>query len=290
MDHELVSGDGRTIDEPQQRTKCDDHPTNEFDRRGDIAKMNVVRRITSVCHGRGFELLLVLSVLLLSAQLAWPSLIRWWRLPAPGIVGLDHFESHSMAPEHLIYLPIEYDRTQEWPLVVFLHGSGERGAEPNRLRNASPFRLKLPAIVAVPQCLPQITWQPADVAGLVKSLTARYRVNRGQVYLVGYSMGGFGAVDTAVAYPEMFAAVVPIAGGASSADVGKLRNVPLWAFHGAIDTVIPLTESERMVEAIRKAGGQPSLTIIADKGHGVCDDVCRRGDLWQWIFAQKCPH
>lgn len=204
-------------------------------------------------------------------------------------MGTDNFQSPSLATQHLIYLPEGYSGSREWPLVVFLHGSGERGTDLTRLRSAKILFLKFPAIVLVPQCLPDSGWQPAVVLSLIQHLTERYRVDSRRVYLVGYSMGGFSVVATAAAYPKEFAAIVPIAGGGGSDDAKNLRDIPLWAFHGGNDQVVPVTESERMVDAIKNAGGNAKLTILPNAEHGICDDVLGREELWQWLFAQKRP-
>lgn len=249
--------------------------------------MNLVRRIAAVIHNRWLELLLAFALFALIAQLAWPTVVYRWHLPSPGTVGKDDFHASSLAAQHLVYLPEGYVGSREWPLVVFLHGSGERGTDPELLRNIGPLPLKLPVIVAAPQCLPENNWQPADVAALVDYLVTRYHVDRRRVYLIGYSMGGFGVVDTAAAFPQDFAAIVPIAGGCGSTDAKKLTYLPFWAFHGVQDKAVPPQESERLVQQIQQAGGQAKLTILPDRGHGICDQVCRRDDLWQWLFAQR---
>lgn len=100
-------------------------------------------------------------------------------------------------------------------------------------------------------------------------------------------MGGFGVVATAAAYPKEFAQIVPIAGGTNSTDAKNLRDVPLWAFHGANDPVVPVTESEHLVNEIEKSGGNAKLMILPHAEHGICDDVLGREDLWQWLLAQQ---
>ena len=286
MNHELVGSDSSAIDEPQHGSERHNDPAHELDRRRDVAEMNIVRRVVAVCHGRKLELLLTLSFALLVGQLAWPSAVYWWRLPTPGRIGLDQFESATMGKDYLVYLPEGYGGTEAWPLVVFLHGSGERGTDPDRLRKIGPLRLKLPVIIAVPQCLPSCSWEPDAVAELVESVASCYSVDRRRIYLMGFSMGGFSVVQTVAAYPDLFAAVVPISGGGNPADGEKLRSLPVWAFHGAIDKTVPLNQSEQMIDAIDKAGGKAKLTVLPNVGHSICDTVCSRADLWQWLIKQ----
>ena len=252
--------------------------------------MNIFRRVVAFIHGGALEVPLVVVVLLLIGQLCWPSMMRWWQLPSPGSVGFDQFESNTLARDCVIYLPRSYRNMPSWPLVVFLHGSGERGDEPNVVRRQWPFPEKLPAIVAAPQCLPSYSWDANDVAGLVRWATSKYRVDRERIYLVGYSMGGTGAWRTAAAFSDLFAAAVPISGSGDVESAKKLARLPVWAFHGADDRVVPVGESKRMIESIRDAGGDAKLTIIPDAGHGICDSVCSRADLWQWMRAQKRQH
>ena len=251
--------------------------------------MNALRRAAVIAHLLGLELLLALAVMALVAQLAWPAARDWWRRPTPGAVGIGRFDADSaLAAEYLLYLP-EHGEAP-WPLVVFLHGSGQRGSDPNVLRDWGPFlylsHTSLPAIVAAPQCLPTHQWEPAAVMQFVDHLSEQYQVDRERIYLVGCSMGGYGAWRTAAAYPAQFAAIAPICGGGQSNDAEALADLPIWAFHGANDEVVPVTESERMVEAVRSAGGTPKLTVFSDAGHGICHPVCQRTDLWSWLLRQ----
>ena len=237
-----------------------------------------------------FELLLGAAIIALIGQLAWPAAWGWWRRPTPGAIGIGQFEPPgALASEYLIYLPNQ--GVSPWPLVVFLHGSGQRGHSPDILRDWGPYpyikRASLPAIVAAPQCLPMRHWEPQAVVKFVESLASRYHVNGEQIYLVGYSMGGYGVWQTAAAHPTRFAAIVPICGGGDPDDTGSLTDFPIWAFHGERDEVVPVAESERMVEAIRAAGGSPRLTVLPNAGHGICHEVCERTDLWKWLLRQR---
>jgi predicted peptidase len=99
-------------------------------------------------------------------------------------------------------------------------------------------------------------------------------------------MGGDGTWKTAAIHPNLFAAIVPICGSGDSDDAKVLAGIPLWAFHGAKDETVPVEDSLQMIEAIRKAGGKPKLTVIPEAGHGICRSVCSRADLWTWLFKQ----
>lgn len=287
MNHELIRCDRRPVDKPQHGSQRHDDPAHELDRRRDVAEMNIVRRVAAIGHGRALELCLVLSVLLLIGQLGRPSAVRWWRLPAPGQIGFDTVEIGTLAGEFAIQLPAQYHQRQLWPLVVFLHGSGHRGNDPSMLLDQGAFRENLPAIVAAPQCLPTCYWEPSAVTDLIWRIASRYHVDRQRIYLVGYSMGGYGTWATAAAHPEMFAAIVPIAGGGNPGVAKSLTSIPIWAFHGDRDETVPLSQSQQMIDAVHRAGGEPRLTILLNEGHGICRKVSERADLWEWLFAHK---
>lgn len=105
-------------------------------------------------------------------------------------------------------------------------------------------------------------------------------------------MGGYGTWATAAAQPEMFAAIVPIAGGGDPEQAKSLASIPVWAFHGENYTVAPVTGTTQIVEGIRRVGGEPKVTILPDEGHGICGKVCEREELWRWLFNQHrtaCP-
>jgi predicted peptidase len=240
------------------------------------------------------ELLLILSVLLLIGQLTWPSIGRWWQRPVPGAIGIETFSrGNGLADWFVIYLPEEYDNVdKDWPLILFLHGSGERGRDPSMLRGSGPLAMvqrimPLPAIVVAPQCLPENSWQPAAVAEFIRHVNSVHGVDETKIYLVGYSMGSYGTWATAAAYPELFAAIVPISGGGNPDHAELIARIPVWAFHGDKDDVVSLTASEQMIDALRAAGGTPKLTILPNAGHGICGEVCARSDLWDWLLEQR---
>ena len=100
-------------------------------------------------------------------------------------------------------------------------------------------------------------------------------------------MGGFGTWDLAVAAPERFAAIAPLAGGGDESQAERLMELPIWAFHGAVDQVVPLSRSRRMVDAVRAAGGDAKLTVYENEGHGIDQVTYARADFWDWLLAQR---
>ena len=130
-------------------------------------------------------------------------------------------------------------------------------------------------------------WSPQVLVALLDKIVAEHRVDQDRIYLTGLSMGGFGTWQTAAAYPDRFAAIVPICGGGNPADGPRLKPVAAWAFHGAKDEAVPLKASEVMVEAVKTAGGDAKLTVYPDAGHNVWDRAYEDPELYAWLFAQS---
>lgn len=177
-------------------------------------------------------------------------------------------------------------------MVAYLHGSGERGNNPNVLIDlgrllSAPNSETLPAIVLVPQCQIQRFWEPLDIADFVEAACRRYAIDRGRVYLLGFSMGGDGCWAAAAAYPDLFAAIVPIAGRYNTENAPTLAKIPIWAFHGAKDEVVSVERTTLLVDNIRTAGGNSRLTVFPDTGHGIDRKVCEGEELWKWLFKQR---
>lgn len=224
-----------------------------------------------------------------------PELNRWWNLPAPGKLGVDYlgenFAGSCLAEACLVSLPASYHQQSAWPLLVFLHGSGERGNEPEDFRHHAEFLLQsldgYSAVVVLPQCRPQHGWSANDVHRFMVAACQEYNINPQRVYLTGYSMGGYGTWETAAAYPNSVAAIVPVAGGCNAGDAVDLTNIPTWAFHGNKDDVVRVENSTRLVDAIREAGGSPKVTLYPLEKHGILKKVFSTPELWDWLFQQK---
>jgi len=205
---------------------------------------------------------------------------------------------------YLLYAPAGYaPGTRHWPLIVFLHGSGERGTDPTLLE-AQPLpktlvgTTRFPAVVFSPQLPPSYVWWSdfiAPVDALVRRLEARYRIDPRRVYLTGLSLGGFGTWWYGLRHPRRFAALVPIAGGyiqGSSAvpnDICRLRTMPIWVFHGANDTIVYPYQSEVLVRALRRCGSRVvRLTLYSGVDHfGTWPRAYGDPALWKWLFAQR---
>ncbi|NLZ63819.1 MAG: hypothetical protein GX902_08425 [Lentisphaerae bacterium] len=206
---------------------------------------------------------------------------------------------------------------RQYPLVLLLHGAGERGSDNLKqlIHLAEVFtrpelRRQHPCFVLVPQCPEDAKWvdspwhvhshlqntkpaRPLQLAlELLETIQRQNPIDRNRVYILGLSMGGFGTWDAVCRYPERFAAAVPICGGGDPRQAMRLRDLPVWAFHGADDYVVPAELSRQMVQALQQCGGQVRYTEFPDCGHNSWDGALAHPQLLPWLFQQKkgCPH
>lgn len=208
--------------------------------------------------------------------------------------------------------PDNLDNKLNYPLVIFLHGSGERGDDNKAQLIHGTWRFaeegsrsKYPSFVVVPQCPEGKRWVEVDWSApahvtpekpsesfilllqLLREMQAVYPIDDSRIYVTGLSMGGYGTWDLIARYPELFAAAVPICGGGDSTQAKRIRDIPVWAFHGSDDNVVPPQRSEDMIEAMRKAGGQPRYTEYENVGHGSWAPAYEEIDLLDWLYSQK---
>lgn len=208
--------------------------------------------------------------------------------------------------------PLDYNPSRKYPLVIFLHGAGERGADnlvqlkhgmkdlcdPDRRR-------KNPCYVLAPQCPEDQSWANIDwtqdtihlpedmssslelVFGLVDSMLADAAIDKNRIYISGLSMGGYGTWDALYRRPNFFAAAVPICGGGDPATAEKIKHVPVWCFHGDADRAVKVEFSRNMITALQKAGGQPKYTEYAGVGHNSWSQTYANDELYEWLFRQK---
>ena len=235
------------------------------------------------------EWALVVAVLALGVQLGWPVWRRWQNRPRPGVQVAGSFGPFG----YLLYLPRAYNATKKWPLLVYLHGGRSRGNDPNYLRgrDGPPAQIErgmqLPMIVLSPRCPPGSWWVPAEVLGLIDHVASRFAVDKRRITLTGDSMGGCGTWDTAAAAPERFAAIVPVSARGDPKSAKRLTDLPVWAFHGRQDDVIPWDQGQAIVDAVLAAGGSAKMTAYPHAGHNVCGRTYTNHALYDWILAQK---
>jgi len=196
---------------------------------------------------------------------------------------------------YLLFLPEGYGEDgKKWPLMMFLHGAGERGSNLNLVKKHGPPKIvekrkDFPFIVVSPQCPEEDWWteKTEDLIHLLDEIEGRYDVDTERVYLTGLSMGGYGTWTLGPKYPERFAAIVPICGGGKRFFARRLRDVPVWAFHGGKDNVVPVSESEEMVNAVKRAGGDARLTVYPDAGHDSWTATYDNPELYEWLLGHS---
>ncbi len=196
---------------------------------------------------------------------------------------------------YLLYLPVDYGKDdKKWPLILFLHGKGERGNNIEVIKKQGPPKMiaqgkSFDFIVVSPQCPNDLWWpEQTDVLiTLLDEIEAKYRVDTDRVYLTGLSMGGFGTWTLAIEYPNRFAAIAPICGGSEQYLGYRLKKVPVWAFHGAKDNVVPLIRSQEMVNAVKKTGGDAKLTVYPEAEHDSWTETYNNPELYQWFLSHK---
>ncbi len=195
-----------------------------------------------------------------------------------------------------VYVPPDYAPDEAFPLILFLHGSGERGDDGFRQTEVGlPAVIRRGgarprALIVMPQCRAGQTWS-GDMARMalrcVEQTAREYRVDAERLYLTGLSLGGAGTWLIGSALAERFAALVPVCGFGSKADAAKLARVPVWVFHGTLDDAVPVERSREMVQAIRAAGGSVKYTEYPNLAHNCWDAAYAEPELWRWLFEQR---
>lgn len=233
-------------------------------------------------------------------------------LPAPaadlpaGFVAKTFTNADGSKSPYVLYIPPTYDGTTAVPVVLFLHGSGESKGGPKQpieqgianghiAKRAKTF----PAIVVIPQVEAAKSkenpsrWAADTPDGkravaILDAVMAEYKIDKDRQYLTGLSMGGYGTWSLAAAYPDRWAAIVPICGGGNPKLAAKFKDIPCWCFHGDADTAVKVEKSREMVAALKAAGGSPKYTEYKGVGHNDSwDKAYDTDELYAWLFAQK---
>jgi predicted peptidase len=214
-------------------------------------------------------------------------------------------ESRDVTMPYLLFAPQDYSADgKKWPLMLFLHGLGESGNnELERVKIHGPpgfldSRPDFPFVVVSPQLPPPPgamkdvpeAWKPEPLIRLVDHVIQNMNVDRTRVYVTGLSMGGYGTWRLVAAYPERFAAAMPICGGGEPKPMAcSLRRVPIWAFHGALDPTVPVSETREMVHAVRCAGGDVRLTVYPGVEHNSWKPTYDNPKVYEWLLSHRGP-
>lgn len=194
---------------------------------------------------------------------------------------------------YLLFLPnSDTAKEQLSPTIIFLHGAGERGSNLEDVKRHGVAKIveehpDFPFIVISPQCPPGEYWSAQLLSILLDETISSYPIDPDRVYLTGLSMGGYGTWHWAVAEPHRFAAIAPICGGSNPSAARKLKNLPVWAFHGGQDNVVPLRESEIMVSALKANNGNVKFTLYPDAGHDSWTQTYNNPELYEWFLQHR---
>jgi predicted peptidase len=192
--------------------------------------------------------------------------------------------------DYLEYLPPGYVLQDKWPLILFLHGSGERGTDLQRVKIHGPLKVAqemlLPFVIIAPQCREKQSWSAELLTGFLATILNYYPIDPARVYVTGLSMGGTGTWELAKRSPDLVTAIAPICGRGSPMNICNLKNMPVWAFHGAKDQIVPLHYSTATINKLKECGGNAKLTIYPDAGHDSWTITYDNPELYEWFLEQ----
>lgn len=199
----------------------------------------------------------------------------------------------TLTANYLLYLPKDYAESNEaFPLVLFLHGAGERGNDLEKVKVHGLPRLvnegkDFPFIVVSPQCPDLMLWNTDVLSSLLDEIEANYRVDKNKIYVTGLSMGGHGTWSLALSQPNRFAAIAPVCGWADTTKANLIAHLPIWVFHGAKDVVVQVKSSEDMVSALKNYGSDVKLTIYPEANHDSWTETYNNEELYKWFLEQS---
>jgi predicted peptidase len=192
--------------------------------------------------------------------------------------------------DYLEYLPPGYALEDKWPLILFLHGSGERGTDLQLVKKHGPLKVAqemlLPFVIIGPQCHEKQSWSAELLTAFLLTIMNSYAIDPSRVYVTGLSMGGTGTWELAKRSPGLITAIAPICGRGSVMNICNLEEMPVWVFHGAKDKIVPLQYSTFMVDKLKECGGNAKLTVYPDKEHDSWTETYENPRLYEWFLEQ----
>ncbi len=200
----------------------------------------------------------------------------------------------TLSANYLLYLPKDYQGSDNpFPLVLFLHGIGERGTDVEKVKMHGLPKLinegkEFPFIVLSPQCPDNEFWNTDVLSELIDEIESQYRVDKNRIYLTGLSMGGNGTWSLALAQPNRFAAIAPVCGWSHPVEFCKIAHIPIWIFHGAKDNVVPLNFSEQIIQQSKACGGANiKFTVYPEANHDAWTETYNNEELYKWFLEQS---
>jgi predicted peptidase len=224
----------------------------------------------------------------------------------------EYVGTNGVPLKYRLIKPLGYQPGKKYPLVLFLHGAGERGDDNAiTLKHAAKDfadparRAKYPAYIVIPQCPKEKKWSEVDwsketsdlpesasdsmqsIKELLDEMIENAGVDNDRIYITGLSMGGYGTWDAIARYPGFFAAAVPICGGGDPKTVDRFRKLPIWCFHGGKDRVVKPIRSQEMVAALQKVGSDIRYTEYPDAEHDSWSMTYSNPELYEWLFSKR---
>ncbi len=194
---------------------------------------------------------------------------------------------------YLLHVPEDIS-DKKMPLLVALHGAGERGDDFEKISVHGPARYVeagsyLPAVLLAPQCPKGLVWNllTFELKELIDYIIAEYDIDPCAVSLTGLSMGGYGTWEMGMSYPGFFSALAPVCGGGISWRAAEIGKTPVWAFHGGADTVVPPSNSYEMCDKLKASGGNVTLTVFPYDGHNVWNNVYEKTTVLNWLISAR---
>jgi predicted peptidase len=208
-----------------------------------------------------------------------------------GFVNKVYKDGEDKEHKYYVFIPADYKGDKEYPIILFLHGKGDTGAK-GGLAPAIRKRAKdkpFPFIAVFPSSDKGWTAKGDGkrAIAILDEVCKEYKVDSKRTYLTGLSMGGFGTWTLAAAFPDRWAAIVPICGGGSPATAEKIKNIPCWCFHGDADKTVPVENSRKMIKALEAAGAKPKYTEYPGVDHNSWDRAYGTAELYEWMLQQS---
>jgi predicted peptidase len=219
-----------------------------------------------------------------------------------GFLDKSYKDDKGTEHKYVLFVPHDYKKGTPTPTILFLHGAGETKAKEGAKQGNMPVNVGIgpaikkrkdtfPFLTIIPQA-PKFGWGAGSdgakmALAILDEVEKEYTVDKKRLYLTGLSMGGFGTWSLAVTMPEKWAAIVPICGKGDPKQAEKIKDLPCWAFHGDADNAVNVSGSREMIEAIKKAGGEPKYTEYPGVGHNSWDKAYGTDELYEWLLKQQ---
>lgn len=208
------------------------------------------------------------------------------------IMNLDGVYKKKVAINYLLYLPKDYEQKEKLPLLLFLHGAGERGNDLNLVKRHGPPKLieqgkDFPFVIVSPQCPENTRWQPEVLIALLDEIIDEYKIDKNRIYVTGLSMGGNGTWRLASEIPERLAAIIPICGWGDPFAVCMMGKLPTWTFHGAKDNVVPITSTDILVDRLKACNGNVEYTIYPEADHDSWTETYNNQKIYEWLLSHS---